>query len=69
MVSAEIFQYIQTRTNGAWTRDMASYLLLNYRDPKKVSFAKPVVDIAISSQSLTWLVGKLGLSWLAESAV
>ena len=50
--------------------DMASYLLLNYRDPnkknKKMNFAKPVVDIAASSRSLTWLVGKLGLlsNWL-----
>ena len=37
--------------------DMASYLLLNYRDPpkkKKMNFAKPVVDIAASSRSLTW---------------
>ena len=33
--------------------DMASYLLLNYRDPNKnnKNFAKPVVDIADSSQS------------------
>ena len=38
--------------------DMASYLLLNYRDPNKnnntKNFAKPVVDIAASSRSLTW---------------
>ena len=40
--------------------DMASYLMFNYRDPKtkkknnKVNFAKPVVDIAASSRSLTW---------------
>ena len=38
--------------------DMASNLLLNYRDPnpnnKKMNFAKPVVDIAASSRSLTW---------------
>ena len=40
--------------------DMASYLLLNYRDPNKnnknnkMNFAKPVVDIAASSRSLTW---------------
>ena len=35
--------------------DMASYLLLNYRDPtKNKNFAKPVVDIAASSRSLTW---------------
>ena len=39
--------------------DMASYLMFNYRDPKKknkkkVNFAKPVVDIEASSQSLTW---------------
>ena len=42
--------------------DMASYLLLNYRDPKnnKMNFAKPVVDIAASSRS--WgSFGKLGL--------
>ena len=33
--------------------DIASYLLLNYRDPnnKKVNFTKPVVDIAASSRS------------------
>ena len=37
--------------------DMASYLLLNYRDPNKnknnntKNFAKPVVDIAASSRS------------------
>ena len=32
---------------------MASYLLLNYRDPKKKkkNFANPVVDIAASSRS------------------
>ena len=40
------------------SRDMASYLVLNYRDPnnnkkKKMNFAKPVVDIAASSRSLT----------------
>ena len=41
--------------------DMASYLMFNYRDPKKnpkknpkMNFAKPVVDIAASSRSLTW---------------
>ena len=37
--------------------DMASYLMFNYWDPKKknkVNFAKPVVDIAASSRSLTW---------------
>ena len=37
--------------------DMASNLLLNYRDPnpnKKMNFAKPVVDIAASSRILTW---------------
>ena len=39
--------------------DMASNLLLNYRDPNpnknnKKNFAKPVVDIAASSRSLTW---------------
>ena len=35
--------------------DMASYLLLNYRDPpNNKNFAKPVVDIAASSRSLTW---------------
>ena len=39
--------------------DMASYLMFNYRDPKKKNnnkknFAKPVVDIAASSRSLTW---------------
>ena len=33
--------------------DMASYLMFNYRDPKKMNFAKPVVDIAASSRSLT----------------
>ena len=49
--------------------DMASYLMFNYRDPKKMNFAKPEVDIAASSRSLIWLVGKLGRrgnlkSWL-----
>ena len=43
--------------------DMASYLMFNYRDPKKkknMNFAKPVVDIAASSWS--WgSVCKLGL--------
>ena len=37
--------------------DMASNLLLNYRDPNpnnNKNFAKPVVDIAASSRSLTW---------------
>ena len=42
--------------------DMASYLLLNYRDPNKnnnktKNFAKPVVDIAASGRSLTWQSG------------
>ena len=36
-------------------RDMTSFLCMNYRDPKnnktnKTKFAKPVVDIAASSQ-------------------
>ena len=31
--------------------DMASYLLVNYRDPNTKNFAKPVVDIAASSRS------------------
>ena len=38
---------------------MASYLLLNYRDPKNKNtknFAKPVVDIAASSRSWAQLV-------------
>ena len=36
--------------------DMASYMLLNYRDPNNnnKNFAKPVVDVAASSRSLTW---------------
>ena len=53
--------------------DMASYLLLNYRDPnpkiKNFATPVPVVDIAASSWSLTWRVGKLGLSWQAGAAV
>ena len=49
--------------------DMASYLLLNYRDPinknnnKTKNFAKPVVDIAASSRNWIWLVSKL--DWAA----
>ena len=47
---------------------MVSYVLLNYRDPKKkeqdVNFAKPVVDFAVCS-----LKSDLGLSWQAGAAV
>ena len=45
------FGWVLTSNSG----DMASYLLLNYRDHNKNSntknFAKPVVDIAASSRS------------------
>ena len=58
------FSWILTNNGG----HMTFYLLFNYRDPpnKKKNFAKPVVDIAASSRSLTWQPswgydGKLGL--------
>ena len=61
------FGWVLTSNSGY----MASFLLLNYRDPEKKeeNFAKPVVDIASSSRSLTWLGGKLGLSWQAGAAL
>ena len=39
-------------------RDMTSFLCMNYRDPKnkKTKFAKPVVDIAASSQVGFWVL-------------
>ena len=42
-------------------KDIGSFSLVNYEDPNKntktnKNFAKPVVDIAASSQNLTWLV-------------
>ena len=44
---------------------MTSFLLVNYRDPKKnnnnINFAKPVVDIQPHVGKLGVLVGKLGL--------
>ena len=43
-------------------RDMASFLFVIYSDCNKVNFAKPAVDIAALSWSLTLLVAKLGLS-------
>ena len=53
-------------TSNIW--DMASYLLLIYRDPNntsnftKIYFAIPVEDIAASSWSLTWQAG-LQFNW------
>ena len=53
------FGRVLTSNSGA----MAFYLMFNYRDPKKMNFAKPVVDIAASSRNWIWLVSKL--DWAA----
>ena len=47
--------------------DMASYLLLNYRDPKNnnKNFANSVVDIAASSRNWIWLGWLASWGWAA----
>ena len=43
------------------TLDMASFVTINYREPNKMNFANPVVDIAASSR-IGDFFGKLA-SW------
>ena len=54
LILAEIFHYTETwknvaGTNVAWS-NVPLYVFINYRDPKKLKIANPVVDIAASSQ-------------------
>ena len=55
-------KFDQNWASNSW--DMALFLLVNYRDPKKKSiFAKPVVDIAASSRNWIWLGGLASWGW------
>ena len=44
---------------------MASIPMVNYRDPNPKNLAKPLVDIAASSQSWIWLVWLESWGWAA----